>query len=410
MFTKDNLPVQSPVAQDDNRDDSGHMSRLAPLVVHSTTAKALMAAWQGSQLVVVESPPGGGKTYSAVTIASHLSMRIRLRVVVACATKSQCIGVAWRLTEQLPSKYISVNLHKVPAADIPPRTSNNRLTWGVEVRTIASLAASSVSKPQDSILVVDEAGQATVAELTAAANGFSQVIALGDPGQIGPVVTHDTSYWSGDRVRPYDSALVYLARHKEAVRLHIGETRRFGDETVRIVSPFYHFNFVSNAKPRWAEMDGERLPEIARLRLPDDDWAAMQAVARRVALLLGSKIVVDGDEREARQSDIGVVVSRNVQDTMLSAMLSNLGCEKVAIGTADRMQGREWPIVVAVDPCFNAQAGNDHAISDGRACVMMSRHSCHLTWAYSDNWTHVLTNQSAPGYRARELIMSTANV
>ncbi|MCA1673415.1 MAG: AAA family ATPase, partial [Actinobacteria bacterium] len=72
--------------------------RLPRLVAGSPTAKALAALWSGDPAVVVESPPGAGKTTLVITVASHLAGRAKLRVAVAAQTNAQALDLANRLS------------------------------------------------------------------------------------------------------------------------------------------------------------------------------------------------------------------------------------------------------------------------------------------------------------------------
>jgi hypothetical protein len=138
-------------------------------------------------LVVVDSPPGGGKTEAAVTIAAHLAVRAGLHVVAAFPTRLQAISFAGRIVRQVPPERVALALSNLSPADLPVGVGDKPFTLGpspvkggtVTIRTVASLAMTSNMGGPDHVLIVDEGYQVTLADMTAAAAGFPQVVSLG---------------------------------------------------------------------------------------------------------------------------------------------------------------------------------------------------------------------------------------
>jgi hypothetical protein len=59
------------------------------------------------------------------------------------------------------------------------------------------------------------------------------------------------------------------------------------------------------------------------------------------------------------------------------ALLAGAG---VPVGTANQLQGQEYPAVVALHPMAGYRdSGSDFATQPGRACVAFSRHRSHMT-------------------------------
>jgi hypothetical protein len=378
----------------------------APLVPGSATAQALLAAWRGDPVVIVDSPPGGGKTEAAVTIAAHLASRAGLVVYAAFPKRMQALAFTHRLVRQLPPSQVVLQMAHVAKADLLQGVRETQPPKGgyVVVKTVASLAAASRGHWPNSgtgsaagrVLLVDEGYQVTLSDLTSAAEGFGQVVILGDPGQIGPVVTHDISLWSRSASGPHVPAPSVLRRREAVSAYHIDGTWRLGPETVNVLAPCYDFSFQSRRPPRSAAVDGTALGEIERLVLPaDDERQGLKLVAERAAALVGAELRSSNETMAATERDVVVVVSRNAQVAVVSAHLADLGASGVQVATADRMQGGEWPLVVSLDPCYGASPGDDHATSAGRTCVMMSRHTTHLTWAHDDRWYEVLGRKEA---------------
>jgi len=253
---------------------------------------------------------------------------------------------------------------------------------------------------QFDVLVVDEAYQCTHALFSAAAAGFTQVLMVGDPGQIGPVVTVDTSIWQGQKDGPHLRAPEVLAEYTDIERFALDTTWRLGPISAAAVAPIYKFSFTSGADHRMCvSADGEIHSEIESIEIAHvdtvDDLDAMLAVADRVSALVGATLVTTTGQRSAADSDIAVIVSRNSQVSILSGLLQQRMLPGVTIGTADKLQGGEWPIVVALDPFVGSQSDSEHNTSIGRLCVMASRHITHLSWMHDDSWVEMTKGRTA---------------
>lgn len=392
-------PVDDPVVQ------VGPRQR--PLVTGSTTARVLYRVVSGDPITVVKSPPGGGKTESIVTICAHLANRLGVDVVVGTANRDQTYSLAHRIVEQVEPDRVAVALSDVDKAMLPPgvqgkKFDSNRKFTGkgtVTIRTIASLKAGRATNTEQRILVVDEAYQSTFSAVASAGSAFSQLVLVGDPGQIGPVIKTNTAAYERLSEPPHHPAPKVFERHEEAGTLSIDRTYRLGQETVDAIAPLYDFPFVSfRPKRTLTTQAGRVLAEIEHIRHPEvdrsDDEDLLWAVAHRAASLVGTiqeNIDSKGNitERELDQSDVAVVAALNSQVVTLTGMLANLGMDEIVVGTADRLQGGEWAAVVALDPMCGGQA-SDHNLSLGRLCVMASRHTTHLSWVHDGSWENQL--------------------
>jgi len=395
----------------------------APLTPLSTTAKVLASVWSGNPVTVVDSPPGAGKTTLAVTVVAHLAVRAGLNVLVATPTKAQAVSLCHRLVGQVPTEMISVRLSGIAPGLLPRGLANMRQVRPkddvrVWVRTLASAA---LSPPPVDVIVVEEAYQADFATVACAAEAAEQILLVGDPGQIGPVIKADPTIWARRKFPPHRPAPVCFAAMDTARSFRLPETWRLGPDTASVVNRLYDFDFDSAAADstgrhvRQATMpDGTVLAEVASIVLPDsydgDSLDAANAVVDRVLLLRGATLSgrAGGPARPADDSDIAVVVSRNSQVSMISGMLRAAGVAKAVVGTADRLQGGEWPLVVALDPAYGAGEKDSHASSPGRLCVMLSRSDTHLTWVHDSRWAEVVGDVSK-GAGARRHLLSVAS-
>lgn len=372
----------------------------------STTAQALFRVWQGYRATVVDSPPGAGKSLLVATVVAHLAARSGLRVVVATPTRPQAqdiaIGIARRIAK--PSSVSLALSGALEAVDVEGRgfleiklgAQGAKPTAGrVVVRTLASCA---LAPPEADVLVIDEAYQSTYADVATASDRCTQLLLVGDPGQIGPVVTVDTTEWERMDAGPHRRTPEVVSRMPDAQVLNLTQTYRFGQETVDVIAPMYAFPFTSARSPRMVV--GEAEVASCRSKSTGDAYsmALMQEVADRAVALVGKTLRVDGEpDRKIEPADIAVVAARNVQVNSLRALMNSAGMAETTVGTADKLQGGQWEAVVALDPLVGATDGGAtaHGLSLGRLCVMLSRHKAHLTWVHDGEWAEALETTAA---------------
>jgi hypothetical protein len=263
-----------------------------------------------------------------------------------------------------------------------------------------------VTPPECDVMVVDESYQATHQQVRSAMANADQVLLVGDPGQIGPVVTVRTDLYAGPTA-PHLRAPDVFDRHPDAVVLTLPHTYRFGADTARALAPLYDFTFGSARPPRCVI----GLPELASVRVNgvedgNTDEDLLQAVVRRATSLVGRVADVDGELLAVTAKDVAVVASHNVQVALLRGLLAEQGHPDLLVGTADKLQGGQWEAVVALDPLAGDGQGS-HATSLGRLCVMASRHKSHLTWVHDGRWDRAIgvdaSLTAADRRRAREV-------
>jgi hypothetical protein len=322
-----------------------------PLVPGSITAKVLARVWRGGELTIVDAPPGSGKTSLVSNVVANLATRTDMHILVTTPTRAQCLAFARRLSLELPIDKIFIDMKDIDPEDLPDGYLVNRHAAKAPLVIVATLAkAKFIDKSNIDLLVVDEAYQATHALVAQAQSGVAQVLMVGDPGQIGPVVTVEAS----------------------------------------IIAPIYKFPFTSGRPSRYVvTTDGEVVGEIEAIEVEHSDEVdnldCLATMVRRAASFAGGSLVQGDETNPLRAEDIALVVSRNSQVSIVTGMSRSLGFD-FTIGTADRLQGGEWPVVIALDPMYGSNGESEHNQSIGRLCVMVSRHTSHLTWVHDDSW------------------------
>ena len=369
------------------------------------TAEVLMSVWSGDAVTVVPSPPGSGKTRLTTLLAAALSHRAGLRVGIAAQTRAQAIDIARRLAEACDHKKIGLVWGR---ADVPPNAGgcpiigNGMKMWPdtggtVRVATKSKWLFSEPEKLRADVLIVDEAYQATYADVGALGSMAAQIVCVGDPGQIDPVITGDTARWATSATGPHVPAPFALqAAYPDMVNtVALQYTWRLGPETTAMVqSRFYpELPFTSRRPDEFLSKRGVALPELSHrtLRVANGatDSALIGAAVERVHELIDdTDLVTAAGTRHLTEHDVAVVVPHVPQAAAVRAMLSQY--PGVLVGTADALQGLERAAVVAVHPLSGKRVADEFSVKPGRACVMLSRHRSHLSLLIDDQAQSVL--------------------
>jgi len=397
---------------------AAHLQGMAPHSMpfpdRSPQGRALRALVAGHPGVIVDSPPGAGKSTMVAAAVGFLHRTTPARVGVATFTNEQGTAIAARIAQVLgpdadglPQVQVASRNMVVPEGVAGPgaRTGDNPVT----VRTVASCK---VNPPELDVLVFDEAYQITFADFAQAADQAEQTLLVGDPGQIGPVIAFNTGAWAHLRRGPHMRAPEVLATSDSVPRFSLDKTFRLGPDTAAAIAPLYPFAFTSARPVRHIDgLDGE----IACVEVPERvdpyDLETMRTVADAATSYIGRTLHGDDGTRPLQAQDVAIVVSRNAQASALEALLLERGYGPgvITVGTADRLQGGQWHAVVAVDPTLSG-AESEHALSSGRLCVMTSRHMTHMTWVYDAAWEDVLDQAADQPDAARSIAVRQALV
>lgn len=391
------------------------------LLADEVTAEIVLAAWSGDPAIVIPSPPGSGKTRLTVHLADILADRAGLRVGIAAQTRAQTVEIARRLAALSDRKLIGV-LWKTngPRPDVGdcPIIGNKYQIWpasggAVRVATSAKWLVSDPERLAADVLIVDEAYQATYADLCALGSMTSkQVVLVGDSGQIAPVVTGDVSRWADSPTGPHlPCPQALAAAHRDVVStVALKYTWRLGPVTTALVqSAFYpDLPFTSRRPDEHVSQAGTALPELAHrvIQAPDGptSQSVIDAVARRVRELLdGGMVHTDAGTRVLAEADVAVVVPHVAQAAAIRATLAEF--PDVLCGTANALQGLERAAVVAVHPMVGKRSAEGFALDASRLCVMLSRHRSHLTVLVDDQTEAVLN-----GHASDDTVLAAAAV
>lgn len=366
----------------------------AAIMDDPATAGVLHSAWSGDPAVVVPSPPGAGKTRLVALLAATLAARADLRVGIAAQTRDQAVEIARRLGAlDCPARLIWSP--KNPAPDLSDGAASvvkgrhvryPNSGGGVMIATTARWTYADPAKLACDVMVVDEAWQATYADLGALGAFAPQVVCVGDPGQIAPVVTGATRRWADTPTGPHLPApAALLAAHRDAVSVvTLRHTWRLGPATTSLIQPVFYpdLPFTSRRPPEHLNaQDGTTLPEVTAHPVTSaagpGDRTLTGTCADLARALLDTTLTTTEGTRPVTPTDLAVVAAHVSQAAAVRALLADL--PDVLVGTANQLQGMERPAAVVLHPLAGYRDPNAFGTDLGRSCVMLSRHRAHLT-------------------------------
>ena len=193
-------------------------------------------------------------------------------------------------------------------------------------------------------LVIDEAGQLSLADALASGTAARNLILLGDPLQL----AHVSQAVHPEGTSP--SVLQHLLGEHPTVPadrgLFLEQTRRMHPGVCEFISDeVYESRLTSHPDCALQSVGGEagiRFLPVPHIGNTSDSPEEARVIAGEIARLLGRPFRdMDGGERSLDARDCMVVTPYNLQRRLLRTLLP----EGVRIGTVDNFQGQEAPVV-----------------------------------------------------------------
>lgn len=377
----------------------------APHLTNRPLAEALFAAASGDPLTVVTAPPGAGKTFTITHLAHQLATRMGLRVAIAAQTREQALDVANRTAALgAPTKMLLKRAAPRPQGLTQGvRTTHAgaiRGATGVIVATTARWQWTRTEAYTADILLIDEAYQLPYAALLAIGDLAPQVVMVGDPGQIDPVITGDTTRWEGHHTAPHLPAPIAMANAhpRHTTRVTLDQTHRLGPHTTAVAQLLYPaLPFTSARPPEHVTHRGADLPEYATTPLhitagPTDPTLTRTAADLALDLLDGATYTTVAGSRPLGPHDIAVIAPHVNQQSLIAAALAHH--PDILVSTINAAQGLERPVVLAIHPMAGRRTTAEFATDLGRLCVTITRHRAHLN-LITDTYTPGLLTPAA---------------
>lgn len=359
--------------------------------------------------VVVDSPPGAGKSTLVVRAALELAEAGRPLMVVA-QTNAQVDDLVLRLAEKNPDLPVG-RLHSSDAdpydkalddlANVRKSAKAADLAGqAVVLSTAAKWAHVTVDEPWRHA-IVDEAYQMRSDSLLAVAGLFERALFVGDPGQLDPFATVGSEQWAGLAYDPSASAVTTLLAHNPSLPQHrLPVSWRLPASAAPLVSdafyPYTPFRSGTGHGDRSlafavasdgsgpdrvideAARSGWGLLELPARHTPRTDPEAVRAVAAVVRRLLDREGAATSERSSApvplSAGRVAVGTAHRDQAAAVRAALADLGVTEVTVDTANRLQGREYDVTVVLHPLSGRPDATAFHLETGRLCVLASRH------------------------------------
>lgn len=362
----------------------------------------------GHRGLVVDSPPGAGKSALVVRAAAALA-EAGERVMVVAQTNEQVDDLACRLADSRPDLAVGrlSGQDYQPSARIGARpgiTVAGRVAdlpgMPVIVATAAKWATvtGDVSWPW---AIVDEAYQMRSDLLLRIAGRFDRALFVGDPGQLDPFSVVETGRWTGLTWDPMQSAVAVLLRHNPGlpvVRLPV--SWRLPASAAPVVAgafyPFTGFEAGTAAGERRLELTTaafgasplDHAVELAvasgwaLYELPPRHAIRTDAEAVRACVALAARVLQRGAVAYSEHAPTGARVTagriaigaahRDQARAIRQALPPELA--GVTADTANRLQGREFDLTIVLHPLSGRRDATEFHLESGRLCVLTSRH------------------------------------
>ncbi|RJT77334.1 TM0106 family RecB-like putative nuclease [Arthrobacter cheniae] len=368
-------------------------------------AEAITAALHrlANSYLAVQGPPGTGKTHVGAEVIARL------------------VDHGWKVGVVAQSHAVVDNLLcRAMEAGVPdslvakkPRDGEQNLPWTQRLDTDVArlvdaqggcliggtawtMTGRNVPAGSLDLLVIDEAGQFSLANTMAVARAARRLLLLGDPQQL-PQVSQ------GTHPEPVDeSALGWLSAGHATLPPEFGyfiaDTWRMHPELCGAVSAFAYDGRLTTAPAARARRFDGADPGIECVLVDHVDNATSSRqeaveVVEQVERHLGLPWTEESgaEERPLHQSDILVVAAYNAQVQLVRKELAAAGYGQVRVGTVDRFQGQQAVVVIvsmAASSAAEAPRGIGFLLNRNRINVAVSRGQWRAVIIRSPRLTH----------------------
>jgi uncharacterized protein len=340
-----------------------------------------------SSYLAVHGPPGTGKTFTSAQVLARLVTEHHWRVGVVAQSHAVvenlfCDVLAAGVDgERVGKKRHTVN-HGWTDLTNPEFAAFIAAHDGCVVGGTAWDFANATKIPRASLdlLVIEEAGQFNLANTIAVAPSARNLMLLGDPQQL-PQVSQ------GTHPEPVDgSALGWLVEDHHTLPASRGY---FLDYSYRmhpaVCQPVSRLSYdgrlraredISAARQLAGVTPGVRVLTVDHNGNSTDSPEEADAIVAHVSTLLGTPWTDEDGTNPLGQQDILVVTPYNAQVVTLRRALDGAGYSSVEVGTVDKFQGRQAPVVfisMAASSAEEAPRGASFLFNRNRLNVAVSR-------------------------------------
>ena len=308
--------------------------------------------------VAVHGPPGTGKTYTAARVIKSLVNDHGWSVGVVAQSHSVVAHLLNKIVDAgvdpaLVAKKSSYDATSTDRFTVIGDDDHATFLSEHEACVIGGTAwdfanDARVASAHLDLLAIDEAGQFSLGYTIAVARAARNIMLLGDPQQLGQVST-------GSHPEPVDrSALGWLMEGHDVLPTQYGyfleETHRMHPDLCRVDSALsYDKRLKPHPKTAARTLDGYK-PGAHTMSVDHDGCSTCSpqeaiVIAAEITRLIGARWTDEHGTRDLAQSDVLVVAPYNAQVLQLRSALEDAALCDVLVGTVDKLQGREAPVV-----------------------------------------------------------------
>ncbi|BCS31390.1 hypothetical protein TBR22_A05910 [Luteitalea sp. TBR-22] len=347
--------------------------------------------------LAIQGPPGSGKTYAGARMILAL-VKAGKRVGVTAGSHKVIVNLLEAVRKQAVEDGVHVTLGRkckddeAPGEGITGYGANGKAIEALQSGDIdvlggtAWLWASNEATASVDVLFVDEAGQMSLANVLAVSQATDSLVLLGDPQQLEQ--PQKGSHPDGVDVSALQHVIGGAQTMPPERGIFLPETWRLAPPICRFTSEvFYEGKLTERPDLSRQRLAGAAPFEGAGLWFVPVEHAGnhnasleeVEIVAGLVARLLTPRsqwVDKHGDVHRLRSADLRVVSPYNVQVSRLAERLADLG---VPVGTVDKFQGQEAPVVIysmATSRPEDAPRGMEFLYSLNRLNVATSRARC----------------------------------
>ena len=342
--------------------------------------------------LAVQGPPGTGKTYNGAQVIKNL---------VESGWKIGVVAQSHAAVENLLNKCVDVGLsrHQVTKKLAQGQDPHGDYSWtplassvdvadflagvggGVVGGTAWTFCNEKAVGPKSlDLIVVEEAGQYSLANTIAVAEAAQRILLLGDPQQLSEVS-------QGAHPEPIDtSALGWLSAGHDVLPRELGifldTSFRMHPDLCEVVSELAYEGKLKavDTSTRFLDVVEPGL-HLRPFRHRDNSVESVEEateILHIVEELMGHSWTKDGVSKPLRDWDknIIVVAPYNAQVNLIRRELDKYGFHDIPVGTVDKFQGQEAPVAILSMSASSLQdvpRGIDFLLSKNRLNVALSR-------------------------------------
>jgi predicted RecB family nuclease len=338
-----------------------------------------------SSYLFVQGPPGSGKTWNGSRMAIAL-MRAGKRVGITALSHKAIHKFLEAVRDAAREEGFTFKGRKKGDGDDVYRdefvdcTGDNAEMLDEELQLVAGtswLFSREELQGHVDTLFVDEAGQFALADTLAVGTAARDLILLGDPNQL-PQVSQGTHPPGASA-----SVLGHLLGDDETAQPDMGlfleQTWRLRPEVCSFISDTFYEGRLHPAPPARGRLLGDgqgvRFLPVDHRGNQQRSREEAEVVRAEIDRLVGSGYVDERGRRRLAYGDVIVVAPYNAHVRCLREALP----EAVRVGTVDKFQGQEAPVVfyaMASSSADDVPRGLDFLFSRNRLNVAISRAKC----------------------------------